>query len=160
MSVVREGGSGVDRPRPSGDAVTFFVTGVVLVLIGWGWVPLFGAGWWLTIVAGAAGVASLGWFAGFIVRPRWTGRQVRVWQCLSFRTHEVARDSALELVPVRVLRYSGYCAAVKVRSREGDRMLMILGSVCSDPTKASNMRLAHQRWRDAQVGDAGYLPGE
>jgi len=109
---------------------------------------------WLAVCAAIAGVAGLGWFAGFLIGPRWSGRQVRTWQCLWPRTHQVHGDAALDLVPVKVLRFSGYCAAVNVRSADGARPLLLLSTVCSDPTKAARLRLAHQHWREQQVGGA------
>ena len=95
----------------------------------------------------------MGWLVGFVVAPRWNGRQVRAWQFVSFRSHRLCGDSALTLAPIKIGGYSFYCAAVDVHRDGSCQPLLIRSSICSDLTKATNKRLDHQRLRDAEPPD-------
>lgn len=150
--MVEERPSELRRPGPTGEAVGFLVVGGFIVLIAFGTVAQFGVGW-LNLVAAALCFLTMGWLVGFVVAPRWNGRQVRAWQFVSFRSHRLCGDSALTLAPIKIGGYSFYCAAVDVHRDGSCQPLLIRSSICSDLTKATNKRLDHQRLRDAEPPD-------
>ncbi len=150
--MVEERLSELRRPGPTGEAVGFLVVGLLIVLIAFATVAQFRVGW-LNIVAAVLCILTTGWLLGFVVAPRWNGRQVSAWQFVSFRSHRVCGDSALTLAPIKIGGYSLYCAAVDVHRDGNCQPLLIRSSICIDLTKATNKRLDHQRLRDAEASD-------